>query len=158
MNGNLETKNLQDNKLEQLIEELKTLNKSVEALNDSLKYQKIVQQGLESKKWEYIEIDKFFYTGEDNECGSKHIKIKTAFGIEVKEYSDKEIPEMQLADGYHKDDSRIVLAALNAYGSQGWEVISVREYVDNTFDSYNEYMPKYMKRVITYTLKREIQG
>lgn len=158
MNVNSETKNSQDNKVEQLTEELKALNKSIETLNDSLKFQKIVQQDIESKKWEYMEIDKFYYIGEDNEDGHKHIKIKTSFGIEVKEYSNKEIPEMQLDDGYHKDDSRIVLAALNAYGSQGWEVISVREYVDDTTDAYSEYMPKYVRRITTYTLKREIKS
>lgn len=43
MNVDFDTKDSQDNKVEQLIEELKTLSKSLEALNGSLKSQKIIQ-------------------------------------------------------------------------------------------------------------------
>lgn len=87
----------------------------------------------ETKQWEYMEIEKFAIP--DRGEMYEGVNIISSSGSEHKRF-DKRFSN--------------VVAILNYYGNEGWEVISVRQL------EYNDEENKKRWSETTYTLKREI--
>lgn len=90
-------------------------------------------------EWEYMEIVDFtkIYVGQDVEQG---FKICDASNEKKYEYSRRE---------------KNIIVVLNNYGEEGWEVIAVRERLDEYKDEQTGQL-KFSSHEVIYTLKREI--
>lgn len=127
------------NQIEELIKQVKYIKNYVEYFN-------ILQDNENKEWWEYIEIVEF-YEAYRGEVSSPHASIvanedEMQRGYIIVNSSGKE--KRKFTEAYPN-----IISVLNDYGSEGWEVISVREIESKEYKNGKDF-----SAIATYTLKR----
>lgn len=125
------------NQIEELIKQVKYIKNYVEYFN-------ILQDDENKDCWEYIELE--FYEAYRGEVSSPHASILA---------NEEEMqPDYIIVNSLGKETRKFneaypnIISVLNDYGSEGWEVISVREIKSKEYGKGN------FSAITTYTLKR----